>query len=163
MWKKLDGIGTQPDPASKNAPDLASLGDALVQSLRDDESENDNIAAVSPNIPAEPTRSPLPSPSLKMYTEAVSEFTTNASAFLEHLPLLNKARAAFEQAMTASAEMRKALDTGEENLRALMSQLEQGLGFQGDKSLPEKKTSAPANLEKMTGTADSGRRPTRWP
>jgi hypothetical protein len=41
MWKKLDGIGTQPDPASKNAPDLASIGDALVQSLRDDESEND--------------------------------------------------------------------------------------------------------------------------
>ena len=42
MWKKLDGIGTQPDPASKNAPDLASLGEALVQSLRDDESENDD-------------------------------------------------------------------------------------------------------------------------
>lgn len=163
MWKKLDGIGTQPDSASKNTPDLASLGDALVQSLRDDESEDDNIAAVSPNIPAEQTRSPLPSPSLKMYTEAVSEFTTNASAFLEHLPLLNKARAAFEQAMTASAEMRKVLDTGEENLRALMSQLEQGLGVQGDKSLPDKKTSAPAKLEKMTGTSDSGRRPTRWP
>jgi hypothetical protein len=98
-----------------------------------------------------------------MYTEAVSEFTANASAFLEHLPLLTKARAAFEQAMTASAEMRKVLDTGEENLRALMSQLEQGLGVQGDKSLPDKKTSSPAKLEKMTGTADSGRRPTRWP
>src|SRR6476646_9891587 len=94
MWKKLDGIGTQPDPASRNVPDLPSLGDALVQSLRDDEAGNDNIGAVSPNISAEPTRSPLPSSSLKMYTEAVSEFTTNASAFLEHLPLLNKARAA---------------------------------------------------------------------
>jgi hypothetical protein len=65
--------------------------------------------------------------------------------------------------MTASAEMRKVLDTGEENLRALMSQLEQGLGVQGDKSLPDKKISSPAKLEKMTGTADSGRRPTRWP
>lgn len=163
MWKKLDGIGKQRDSGSKDSPDLASLGDALVQSLRDDESEKENITAVSRNVPAEETRSPLPSPSLKMYTEAVSEFTANASAFLEHLPLLTKARAAFEQAMTASAEMRKVLDTGEENLRALMAQLEQGLGVHGDKSLPDKKGAGPATLEKMTGTADSGRRPTRWP
>ncbi len=41
------------------------------------------------------------------YSEAVDEFTKNASVLIEQLPLLSKARDAYEQAMKASAELRK--------------------------------------------------------
>jgi hypothetical protein len=39
MWKKQDdAVGAQPDFASKQTPDLALLGDALVQSIVNDTS-----------------------------------------------------------------------------------------------------------------------------
>ena len=169
MWKKVqdDSLNSQTDSAAKENPDLASLGDALVQSLVNDQFKKGNFAVVPQNSPAEEDNLPVPSSSMKTYTEALNEFTTSASAFIEHLPLLDKARAAYEQAMKSSAEMRKVLDAGEENLRSLMSQLEQGLGAQGTKSAPERKTSEPAKIEgkfeKMTGTTEGGRRAVRWP
>jgi len=173
MWKKLqdDALSSQTDSASKENPDLASLGDALVQSLVNDQFKKGNFEVVPPKPPAEENNSPVPSSSMKTYTEALNEFTTSASAFIEHLPLLEKARAAYEQAMKASAEMRHVLDAGEENLRSLMSQLEQGLGAHGIKSAPTRKTSEPAKIEskidgkieRMTGTTEGGRRSVRWP
>jgi hypothetical protein len=62
---------------------------------------------------------------LGAYSEAVKKFTKSASAFIEQLPLLAEAREAYEEAARASAELRKVLDAGDENLRALMSHLEQ--------------------------------------
>jgi hypothetical protein len=66
-----------------------------------------------------------PPVTLGAYTEAVKKFTKSASAFIEQLPLLAAAREAYEEATRASAELRKVLDSGDENLRALMSHLEQ--------------------------------------
>ena len=51
--------------------------------------------------------------SMAAYTEAVNEFTRNATAFIEHVPLLTNARNAYDQAMKASAEVRNVLDKGE--------------------------------------------------
>jgi len=164
MWNKHDDPhgSAQPDSASKETPDLAALGDALVQSLMDDQFKKGNVAAVPQKVPAEDHNPALPAPSMKTYIEAVEEFTKNAHGLIEQLPLLTKTRAAYEVAMRASAEMRKMLDAGEDNLRSLMTQLDQGLSVQGFEQVAEKKIPEPTKVERMTGT-DPARRTVRWP
>ena len=44
---------------------------------------------------------------------------------MEQLPYLSQARDAYEEAITASAELRKVLDAGDEVLRTLMVNLEE--------------------------------------
>jgi hypothetical protein len=164
MWNKHDDAhgGAQPDFASEETPDLASLGDALVQSLMDEQFKK-GLEVVPQKVLAEDHNPPLPSLSMKTYTQAVNEFTKNATAFIEQLPYLTKARAAYDEAMRASAEMRKVLDAGEQTLRTLMTQLEQGLGVHGVKPAPDKKNPEPAKVERTGGTDEGGRRATRWP
>jgi hypothetical protein len=115
---------------------------------------------------AEPTLTGQPSSLATMttYTEAVNEFTKNATAFIEQLPLLTKARDAYEQAMRAKAELREVLDAGEKNLRTLATQLEQAVNVYGVKPAPDKKNPQPAKVEAITGTDESsGRTMTRFP
>jgi len=95
---------------------------------------------------------------MKTYTEAVNECTKNASAFTEHLPLLAKARGAYEEALRASAGLREVLDAGEENLRTLMTQLEQGVNVHGVTPAPDKKNPQPAKVEAIRGTDESSSR-----
>jgi len=106
---------------------------------------------------------PLTSPTMNTYTEAVKEFTKNATAFIEQLPLLTKARGAYEQAMRASTEMRKVLDTSDENLRTLMTQLEKTINLQELKFGADKKPAEPAKVETMKRTGEGGGRDYRWP
>jgi hypothetical protein len=163
MWKKDDDVGAQPDFASKQKVDLSSLGDALVDSLMDDQFKKGSFAVVPQKVSAEDHSQPLPPPVMRTYTEAVNQFTKNATAFIEQLPLLTKARDAYEEAMRASAEMRKALDAGDENLRSLMTQLEHGVNVRGVRPAPDKKDSEPARVERMSGTDGVAGRATRWP
>ncbi len=150
MWKKQDdAVGAQSDLSSKDTPDLASLGDALVESLMNEQVKKANIAVVPQRVPAEDHNQPLPLPTMKTYTEAMNEFTKNATAFIEHLPLLTKARAAYEEAMRASAEMRKGLDTGDQRLQTLMTRLEQGVNVHGVQPAPDKKNPEPAKVERI--------------
>jgi hypothetical protein len=158
MWKKQDDAVGAPDFASMQRSDLASLGDALVESFK-----KGNSAIVSQKVLAEDHNQPLLPPTMKTYTEAVNECIENASAFIEHLPLLVKARDAYEEAMRASAEMRKLLDAGGENLRTLMTQLEQGVSIQPFKLAPDKKNPEPAKVERMRGTAEGGGRANIFP
>jgi hypothetical protein len=93
MWKKQDdAMGAQPDFASKERPDLASLGDALVESLVDDQFKKENFAVVPQKVLAEVHHEPSWSSTMTTYIGAVNEFTKNATAFIEQLPLLTKAR-----------------------------------------------------------------------
>ena len=164
MWKKQDdAMGAQPDFASKERPDLASLGDALVESLVNEQFKKENFAVVPQKVLAEVHHEPSWSSTMTTYIGAVNEFTRNATAFIEQLPLLTKARDAYEQAMKASAELRKVLDAGEENLRTLMTQLEQGVSIQGVNLAPDKKNPEPAKVERMRGTDEGGSRALRWP
>ena len=171
MWKKLDNAtGAQSEfPSKQNSESsLESLGDALIESLIDTHPEKRNLEdaflAEEYNPPSSSTKSsPISSPTMTSYTEAVNEFTKHATAFLEQLPLLTKARVAYEQAMKASAEMRRVLDAGEENLRTLMGQLEQGVDVQGSKLGPEKKNPEQAKVETIKGSDDSSARVKRFP
>ena len=93
--------------------------------------------------------------SMAAYTEAVNEFTRNATAFIEHVPLLTKARDAHDKAMKASAEVRRVLDKGEEDLRALMNHLIQVLNSNVVMVAPDKRRPEPTQLEAIRG-ADRG-------
>ena len=163
MWNKNDDPhgGTEPEFASEEKPDLAALGDALVQSLINDEFKKGNIAVVPQRVLSEDRGSPSPSASMKAYTGAVDEFTKNANVLIEQLPLLTKARAAYEEAMRASAEIRKVLDAEEQNLRTLMTQLEQGLKVHD--ATPDKKSPETAKVERVGGAAEGSRRAIQWP
>jgi hypothetical protein len=164
MWKKQDDVmGAQPDFASKERPDLASLGDALVESLVNDQFKKENFAVVPQKVLAEVHHEPSWSSTVTTYIGAVNDFTKNATAFIEQLPLLTKARDAYEQATKASAELRKVLDAGEENLRTLMTQLEQGVSIQRVNLAPDKKNPEPAKVERMRGTDQGEGRASRWP
>ncbi|MGA9393183.1 MAG: hypothetical protein WBV69_22330 [Candidatus Sulfotelmatobacter sp.] len=176
MWKKLDNPpGSQSDfPSKQNSESsLESLGDALIESLIDTrpEKERRNLEDGPPAFLAEDYDPPssstnsssISSPTMTSYTEAVNEFTRHATAFIEQLPLLAKARVAYEQAMKASAEMRRVLDTGEENLRTLMSQLEQGVNVQASKLGLEKKSAEQAKVETIRANDDSNARVKRFP
>ena len=66
---------------------------------------------------------------MSTYVGAVENFRKSATTFMQHVDLLSQARDAYQQAMTASAELRTVLDTGDENLRTLMAQLEQALNL----------------------------------
>ncbi len=164
MWKNQDdAVGAQPEPPSKQTPDLASLGDAPVESSMNDQFKKGNFAAVPQKVLGEDPNQPLPSPTMKTYAEAVNEFTKNATAFIEQLPLLTKARDAYEEAMRTSAEMRKFLDASDENLRAFMTQLEQRINLNEVKSATDKKNPEPAKVERMRGIDEGGGRALRWP
>ncbi|HET9307732.1 MAG TPA: hypothetical protein VFO46_17060, partial [Candidatus Sulfotelmatobacter sp.] len=75
----------------------------------------------------------------------------NATAFIEHVPLLTKARDAYDKAMKANAEVRKVLDKSEEDLRALMNHLIQVLNSNVVTVAPDKKRPEPTQLETLRG------------
>ena len=161
MWRKQDDVeGAQPKQQS-DATRL--LGDVLSQSASKDDLENKNVGVSSNTAVSEPASPPLSSPAMNTYTAAVKEFTTNATAFIEYLPLLTKARNAYEEAMRVSTEMRKALDAGDENLRTLMAQLEQRTNLQELKSAPDKKRPEPAKVERVKTIDEGVGRTSRWP
>jgi flagellar biosynthesis chaperone FliJ len=89
------------------------------------------------------------------YTEALNEFAKSATAFIEQLPLLTKARDAYDQAMRASSELRKVLDAGEENLQTLMAQLEQAVNVHGVKPATDRKKPEPSKVEAIRGIDES--------
>jgi exonuclease VII small subunit len=84
------------------------------------------------------------------YADASEEFAKSANEFLQHVNLLPQAWNAYQQAMTAGAELRKILDSREETLRTLMTQLEQAVNSPfgkpvfGERKLDVGKTNAAA-------------------
>jgi hypothetical protein len=164
MWKKPDDDDAAQSTSTQQRDAARLLGDALSRSpsINDDFKKRDS-AVPAEEVLTENYNQALTSPTMNTYTEAVKEFTTNASAFIEHLPFLTKARAAYEEAMRASTEMRKALDTSDENLRTLMTQLEHQVKLRELNSAIDKKPPEPAKLERMKATEEGGGRAFRWP
>jgi exonuclease VII small subunit len=157
MWKKQDDAQR----------DFESIGDTqaeslLAESLRNEDSQKRNFAVVSQNVSTEHSAQPLPSPTMQTYTDAIKEFTNNATAFMEQLPLLTRARGAYEEAMRVSAEMRQVLNAHDEKLRTLMAELEQKVNLQDLKSATDKKPPEPARVENLQATDESKGR-IRWP
>jgi hypothetical protein len=91
---------------------------------------------------------------LTTYTEAVEEFSSSATDFLAHIPLLAKARDAYHRAMAVSAQLRHILDKGDETLRLLMGQMEQACNAQLDSVPSDKKRAEEMKIETTTANGD---------
>jgi hypothetical protein len=143
MWKKIEDAETW----KKEIEDADAR--RIVQPGKVDEPKKENEAGTHQ----------LPS-SMKTYSEAVDEFSKHTSEFLACIPVLVKAREAYQRAMAVSAEVRSMLDAGDGSLRTLMAQLEDAVAVQlgkvpSDKKKPEsvKVESVPAKNE----TSDTNR------
>lgn len=77
--------------------------------------------------------------SMTTYSEAVDEFSKQATELLAHMPVLNKARDAYQRAMNVSAEIRSMLDARDANLQSLMDQLEEAVAVHLGKASSDKK------------------------
>jgi exonuclease VII small subunit len=78
--------------------------------------------------------------SMATYSEAVDEFSKQAADLMTHMPVLNKARDAYQRAMNVSAEIRSMLDAHDAKLESLMAQLEEAVHLgraSSDKKTPE--------------------------
>ena len=91
------------------------------------------------------------------YMDAVKEFRESATAFIQNLNLLAQTRESYQQAMTASAELRAVLEAGDDNLRTLMSQLEQALDLHMNKPALDKKKPEPVKVEAIKANGESAR------
>ena len=89
------------------------------------------------------------------YADAVEGFRKSATAFMQHVDLLAQAREAYQQAMTASADLRTVLDAGDENLRTLMTQLEQALNLHMSRPVLDRKKPEPVKVEAIKANGES--------
>jgi hypothetical protein len=97
------------------------------------------------------------SPTLATYTEAVNKFTKSAHAFMEHVHLLTEARDAYEEAMSASTMLRRSLDTGDQSLRSLMTQLEEVVSAHfGESAVNKKKPELVKDTTRMDSASTGG-------
>jgi exonuclease VII small subunit len=141
MWKRQDdgAEAQQPKVTSKDmfeTPEMSleSARETLIEAYRNRNTEMPNSAVGPQKVP---TSQPSVPTSMATYSEAVDEFTKHASVLIEQLPLLSKARDAYEQAMKASAGLRRELDARDEHLRSLMGHLEDALDAAPDRKKPE--------------------------
>ena|SRR5579862_7178300 len=95
-----------------------------------------------------------PTPTLATYTEAVNKFTRSATAFMQHVHLLTDARDAYQEAVSTSSAIRRSLDVGDQNLKALMTQLAQVINSHFGEPDMEERT---IGLVKDSGRKDSAR------
>ena len=146
MWKNKDDAASIPrefdsKQMSESPSEMEGEG-VYLDNLSEQVGPQRVFAEAQPSTPV----------SMAAYTEAVNEFTRNATAFIEHVPLLTKARDAHDKAMKASAEVRKVLDKGEEDLRALMNHLIQVLNSNVVMVGPDRKRPEPTQLETIRGS-----------
>jgi len=95
---------------------------------------------------------------ISKYREAVEEFSTCAAEFLKCIPGLVKTRDAYQRAMLISSEVRKILDTGDETLRRMMSQIEESVNVHL-RTQPEKRKLEVAKVEPLRSMEDAGTPP----
>jgi hypothetical protein len=151
MWKKQDDAGdAEPEFSLERIPDLESV---LKEKFQGGLQKGFTESHKQPSSPA----------SVETYTEALNEFRQNTNRFIEQLPLLAKARDAYERAMKASGELRNLLDAGEESLRTLKTQLEEAVNIQAVKPAPDRKRAEPAKVEAIRATNESTGSATRFP
>ena len=144
MWKKIEDA----DPWKKEMEDADAW--RVIQQGKVDETKKENEAGTQ-RLPG----------SMKTYSEAVEEFSKHTSEFLACIPVLIKAREAYQRAMAVSAEVRSMLDAGDGTLRTLMAQLEDAVAIHlgktpSDRKKPDSVKAEPSSRE-LGETSESAR------
>jgi exonuclease VII small subunit len=91
---------------------------------------------------------------LTAYEEAVKEFSTSATEFLKHVPLLTKARDAYRRAMVVSTQLREILNNGDETLRAFMAQMQHAVNFQIDNAASGERKGEAVKIETIKASGE---------
>jgi exonuclease VII small subunit len=91
---------------------------------------------------------------LTAYEEAVKEFSTSATEFLKHIPLLTKARDAYQRAIVVSAQLRDILDRGDETLRNFMAQMQQAVNSQLDNVTSDERKPEAVKVETIKASGE---------
>lgn len=97
------------------------------------------------------------------YNTAVEKFSKSTSAFMEMLQHLSQARDAYQEAIAASAELRKVLDAGDEALRAIMNNMEQAIDVNLGRQALDKRKPERAKVEPISGNGESAGVTRTWP
>ena len=94
---------------------------------------------------------------ISTYFETMERFSEAAKTFLMHVHNLYQAREEYRKALAASAQLREALDTGDEALRTLMTKLEKAVVAASVEEGTEHKGweagAEPANVKAMKAAA----------
>jgi exonuclease VII small subunit len=93
--------------------------------------------------------------SMATYSEAVDEFSQQVAELLPHMPVLTKARDAYQRAMNVSAEIRRMLDARDANLQSLMAQLEEAAAVHSGKTSSDKKKAESVTVEPAQATSET--------
>ena len=88
------------------------------------------------------------------YEEAMKEFATSATEFLEHIALLTRARDSYQRAMAVSNQLRDTLDSGDEILRNLMAKIEQAVDVHSGKDASDKKKPEALKVETIKASGE---------
>jgi exonuclease VII small subunit len=91
---------------------------------------------------------------LTAYEEAVKEFSTSATEFLQHIPLLTKAQDAYQRAILVSTQVRDILDKGDETLRNFMAQMQQAVNFQPDNAASDERKPEAVKVETIKASGE---------
>jgi uncharacterized protein YgbK (DUF1537 family) len=116
MWSKSDAKPVPPD-TSIDQPENESITEMLMGAIRES-----NYVKEQPLEDREPKLAEHHSsePMFVQYAEALEKCTKSAAEFIRYASLLSEARQAYEKLMAASDEIRRALDSDEQQVRALM-------------------------------------------
>jgi hypothetical protein len=88
LKKQGDAVGAQPEFASTQMPHstLETEDEALIKAYREHLAEKGRSVGLQ-KVFTEDHDQPSPPATMATYTEAVNEFTKNATAFIEQIPL----------------------------------------------------------------------------
>jgi uncharacterized membrane protein YccC len=118
MWSNSDAKSIPPD-ASINQPENESITEMLMSAIRES-----SHAREQPLKEYEPKLAEVEHHScgsmFVQYEEAIEKCTRSASGFIRCASLLSEARQAHEKLRAASTEIRRTLDSDEQQVRALM-------------------------------------------
>jgi len=116
MWSKSDAKPVPPD-TSIDQPENESITEMLMGAIRES-----NYVKEQPLEDREPKLAEHHSsePMFVQYAEALEKCTKSAAEFIRYASLLSEARQEYEKLMAASDEIRRALDSDEQQVRALM-------------------------------------------
>lgn len=117
MWKKLEDLASAPSKPSSANPEEDSVTQMLMSAIRDSGQEK----LQQPQQIDDPQRKMSGNEqTFQEYSEAVDKFTRSAREFIRCAPLLSEARQAYEKLRSTSEQIRRSLDSDEQQFKILM-------------------------------------------
>jgi hypothetical protein len=159
MWKKLDGSASLPLDSSSNSISSESVSEMLMGAIRDSSVAKEQLAPdPRPELPQDSEH--MLHPMLREYVEVVDKCARSASEFIRCASLLSEARDAYEKLRTLRGEIQKVLADDEENLIALMDQVQKTADTQmpGERAQSTFQRKAPDSSNITTVSVGNGER-----